>query len=194
MVVALRALLCARRPKAPVLSKWTKLCPAVDWYLPWIACGGGAIAAQLFRLAFSKIQRKDRNEGDETILDSVSFWKQLERSRVRRILEGAEDRQNNWSLLLLALVIEPVRLITYYFLRYARESALHSTSTFPCLIDLASPEFSVVWHAMQSLSSLLDGSSPRLILAWRFVGATSLQELGASELHGNVASLGLEVD
>ena len=28
----------------------------------------------------------------------------------------------------------------------------------------------------------------------RDVGATSLQELGASELHGNVASLGLEVD
>ena len=177
MSAEIKNTLCRRRPKKPLLQKWTKQGPVLDWYVLWELFAGFLRFIMLRAYGANDVVRAREDVVEELFdVDSIVAWKKLMGKAARRIREGIEDAEGKMALLILALVSEPLRLVTCKFLVYAREAGQFSPNFMPCVIDLASTGSSAVWHGMQYLSALVDGSSSRLVLLWRYAGASSLSD------------------
>ena len=78
------------------------------------------------------------------------------------------------AMIVLAIVLEPLRSVTCWFMAKAREATDECKS--PGVLDLLNPPYSCIVHARQYLASLLAGSSSRLILLWRHSGCNNVGE------------------
>ena len=68
------------------------------------------------------------------------------------------------DLTYLAIVIEPIRYITGWFVRRAREQ--EDVCCSPPVLDMVNPAFSPIQFALQYFGSLLTGQPGRLRLVW----------------------------
>ena len=132
MTQAIRGVLAARRPTLPVLSKWTKVGPCVDWYLLYVCCRGST--EHLFPAAFSAFQASHRPSEAEGVCDAFAIWQKLSGERVKKVVAGAKDRSYGASFVTLALAMEPVRHLTYFFLKVLQkgpDTSKHSAIPLP---------------------------------------------------------------
>ena len=74
---SIRKVIFAQRLKRPVCSKWTKLGPTVDWYVPFFCVGN--MASELLRLAFGKISRKPLDDKVPDLDDTFIAWDKTRR-------------------------------------------------------------------------------------------------------------------
>ena len=163
MASCISAVLLCRRPRTPVANKWTKLGPAVDWYALFVLIRG--FGAELFATAFAacpRPQAQGQGHEDEEGFSAQGEWKRLEGKRVTKSLARIGDRDFGFDMIVLMLSIGPIRFITSFFLKCCRERT--KAKHYPCMVDLASPATSPVFHVLQYLSCLLTGRSPRLVL------------------------------
>ena len=78
------------------------------------------------------------------------------------------------SLTTLCIVLEPLRHLTAWFIRRAREH--EDPGRVPPALDLLNHAYSPIVHAEQYLAGLLDGQARRLVLLWRAAGDSSLDQ------------------
>lgn len=91
-----------------------------------------------------------------------------------KYIGDGNNRDNMIAVVSLALVMEPLRTLTYYFLKHSRERV--RPNAIPALCNLVSGDRSIVLHCLQYLSAVVRGSSPRMVLLFRVAGHDSFAD------------------
>lgn len=163
-------------------KKWTKLGPVLDWIL------GASLAHSILPAAFGKLglgslqaaaggsnsSLAPANEYLDPALESDLTFSVMKGKRFKASLELLRDKERLATMWMFALAIEPLRYLSAWWLRRARETD-RSPSRIP-LFDMLLPECSPLQAARQYVATLLhsDGGDDRLVLLWRYFGFPSL--------------------
>lgn len=160
------------QPCVPTKGKWTKLGPVLDWHL--LAQGLMGVLQKCCQIAFGRLSVKlpqPESEGqghDQAYLVDVD-WHAVQGQRCAKLLVGLADPKMFVDILCLALVLEPLRWLTRWFLRRSsvqRRLRRQQQSKPGPICDLLWYPASPATRVLQYLSCLLDGSAPRLRLLW----------------------------
>ena len=171
------AVLLSRVPELPAMSKWTNVACCVDSFVGLILANN--VLEQLFTETFRKMRTPTRSasttEGGGDLADDGSFdWHKVAGRRLSRARGAATSRVWRVSLVTLAIVAEPLRTMTRFFMHCS--STTHRYCSRSHLVDLANPASSVIVIALQYLSTLLFSKHGRVELLLRAVGHNSLEE------------------
>ncbi len=174
MVNNLRKVMFKAMPNTPAINKWTALGPVLDFLL------FGCVVHMAFVSTFLKLAlgMKERDMGDVRGLD-MDFVKDMSFSAVAgnrfRTSRGFLSNPEHLSVIVMfALVLEPLRHMTSWFLRRCREV------DHPCRcpsMDFMNPEYSPVVTSLQYISKMLFVNADRLMILWRMDGCKSFEEL-----------------
>ena len=158
-------------PTRPAVNKWTKLGPCVDVLL------FGVLLHNILPAAFASLKvpvsQRKREDHDE----DADYWAEfdfiaLQGKRYAAALKMLQDAGAAVAMIVLAIVLEPLRSVTCWFMAKAREATDECKP--PGVLDLLNAPYSCIVHARQYLASLLSGSSSRLILLWRHSGCNNV--------------------
>ena len=154
-------------PETPAPGKWTKLWNVLIFIVFGFLCHEWLPCVVPKWLAELKIQSK-KTGSDETDLDpaltAVQEFAKITGKRATKTSEFTQslDQGLGIKLLLLAIVDEPLRFLTFQFLSFN-----DSANVDPTLLQLANPMRSPLVAATQYLTSLLFSDRGRLILLER---------------------------
>ena len=112
----------------------------------------------------SPVDIPDDQKLDHQFLEQIS-WRAVQGVRYKEFLKFA--REDVVRVCILVLVLEPVRLLTEYFLLAGSEKRNRRR---PMLFEFVNKHRSPCVVCLQYLSGLLAGASPRLQLLWRSAG------------------------
>ena len=175
MAFSAKAFLFKTVPSSPAANKWTKLGPSAD-FMTFALCPHRLLAG-----AFSKLKQPkeeatlqgDLNDLDPDLRKDVAF-SAIAGSRYKASKEFLGAEETPMLLMRLCLVLEPLRHLTGSWMKCA--SDVEDPCRPPRLMDMVNPAWSPIRHALQYLSTLLDGRTSRLVLLWRLAGCGSLNE------------------
>eukprot|EP00972_Heterocapsa_arctica_P038940 5736800-Heterocapsa_arctica.AAC.1 len=126
------------------------------------------ILSSIWDLAFGKVQVPvTMNEAEQSWVESVA-WKEVASKRISRAAKFVKDPCSPVDLLLVALVSEPLRWLTGYFLHLSSRRRRRSSWECPLLCSFTSPTRSPITRVLQYFSNLLLGLSSRLYLLLGF--------------------------
>lgn len=122
-----------RMPPEPVISKWTKLLPAMSWFMSTMVFG---LLHNIVRGSHAKFtypqtprtQQREETQGEqgttvvvrgEVDADDELTWHEVAGVRLRRTLlvSGCDD--SRFTIHLICIIVEPLRLLHMHFLRTA---------------------------------------------------------------------------
>jgi hypothetical protein len=160
--------------------------PCLD-YFALLHCMG--LLRPIMQTAFGALSttyaRSPQHSGSDIVvapdpsLQQELSWHQVQGVRMKRALGFVADPSAMLSLLLDALVEEPLRLLTAWFLKTTQRRK--DPCQWPALLDLCCPEFSPVTAIMQYMSGLLQRKAPRLDIMCQMLGCTELGHHGSEE-------------
>ena len=172
-------------PSAPVVTKWTKLGPCLDFFL---VAGIHATLGKLFNAVaagFSCLQglppaaTTDGGDGGDEGQPEKLNWHRLPGERLAR----SQQLTMHWEkhmLAMLCIFVEPLRHLHLYFLKLAHSQVNYDKR--PRVMDEISPAHSIVHQTLQYYSSLLAGHSSCLALLWPLCRCQSFGELLSESL------------
>ena len=175
MASSAKAFLFNTVPSSPAANKWTKLGPSAD-FMTFALCPHRLLAGAFSKLKEPKEEttlQGDLNDLDPDLCKDVAF-SAVAGSRYKASKEFLGAEETPTLLMRLCLVLEPLRHLTGWWMKCA--SDVEDPCRPPRLMDMVNPAWSPVRHALQYLSTLLDGKSSRLVLLWRLAGCGSLSE------------------
>ncbi|CAK0896531.1 unnamed protein product [Prorocentrum cordatum] len=114
----------------------------------------------------------DMNDMDEQFRKDVAFAAVCGK-RYKDSNDWLKDGATKITLVMLALMLEPLRYLTGFWMKAA--SDLEGPCRPPRLMDVVYPPFDPTLHALQYLGSMLSGNVSRLILVWRTAGCETFQ-------------------
>lgn len=161
-------------PCTPAASKWTKLGPCCDSIVL------GLWLHRVFVHILGALQLKQDQEtpevrdqqADEQYIHDIDYGA-LQGKRYKIALSFMRDRRSNETLIVLCLALEALRYLSSWLMRRARDA---ETSDGSAVLDMWFLEMSPLVFTAQYLATLLAGQNDRLMLLWRFSGASSLSE------------------
>ncbi len=103
----------------------------------------------------------EQGDHDEAYLQELA-WHEVAGKRLGRTMAFVENSETRTSVLIMAVVKEPMRLLTRAFLRCAK--VVQNPCAWPKLLDFTSPGHSPVWMALQYLAHLVSGPGRRVRL------------------------------
>ena len=115
---------------------------------------------------------------DYEMLKDIAF-SAVQGSRFEAARRYIDDPVTRPWLISLALVLEPLRILSSWFMRRAHDVELHHSCRHP-LCGIVYPGSSPVVAALQYLASMLHGQPRRLVLLWRSSGYASFAAWFAS--------------
>ena len=152
-----------RKPRPPAKNKWTLLAPVVDVFvIAWC-------------LGLTSIMGDGPHSAWRSYSSNRSVWHVVSGVYCKRCKEFIVP-ENLWLLLILALILEPSRFLTCWFLQHNRR---YRGMGHPGVHDLVYPSFSPLLIVRQYISSLLRGKARRLALITSRAGVASLPEWAA---------------
>ena len=97
----------------PEKGKWTKLGPCLDWRM---VSGIIGIFRKVFPIAFQRLGLKTVVGGDDDAYLIDVDWHAVMGSRVSKVRQGLADPMMFSCIIILAIVLEPIRWFTRWFL------------------------------------------------------------------------------
>lgn len=173
MDCAVRAVLFSSVPLTPAANKWTKLGPCCD------AVFGGMLLGRVYLHALVSLQiaqpeqKQGDNNADEDYIRDVDFGA-VQGKRYKVSVEFLSHKENNVGLAILSLLLEPLRFLTAWLMRRAKE--VYNPCCQSLVFDMWVEGLSPIVFASQYLATLLDGQNPRLMLLWRPAGFSSFHD------------------
>jgi hypothetical protein len=158
-------------PTTPVLSDWTKLGPALDFYM--VSEHQGILHALLTRAGWAMKFPQNRDPGPGKDAGEID-WQAIAGSRYRRSMLCLQSQEERFHRTLLALVMEPLRHLHSSYLKYAHAAA--DDESWPKLLNEVWPRASISVAAQQYFSTMLEGTCPRFRLVWQLTGCSSFQQ------------------
>ena len=148
--VAVKATVFPQVPATPAVNKWTKLAPVCDLLILGLLMHG------IFPRVFATLQVASSGAAadidmsmDFDMIRDV-FFSAVAGSRFKAALRFLSDPATCPALVTLGLVLEPLRVITSWFMRRAREVELYHSCKCP-LMDVLHKPTSVIYAALQYL-------------------------------------------
>ena len=166
----LSSLLFRLAPTLPSKAKWTRLGPCLDWHL-LCQCVFGNVLKKLFPLAFgSMLVRIFASLGseDQSYAQDVK-WEHVAGVRLAAAKAGLARKENVVSIVIMSIFDEPVRWLTRWFMARSSHQRRHKSrerGKAPPLCSLAWDVASPATRVLQYLSSVMEGTAPRLKLLW----------------------------
>lgn len=155
LVEGMRSFVLNRIPSPPVASKWTKLVPALNAILIGVLL---RCWAPVWKLAFSALTmatgpqaEADGEEDPEDGGQEVNY-QALAGRRYKKAMTMLQDKEKSIALIILAICLEPVRLLTEFFIRCS--SDVRDNEAHPPLMTLLLPDASPLTRVMQYLAYL----------------------------------------
>ena len=111
------------------------------------------------------------NDDEQQYVTDVDFGS-VQGKRYLKALEMLMDPDCRFSLVLLSLVLEPLRTVTSWLMRRAKEA--QGEHARPRTLDFFCESRSYVTFSLQYLASLLAGANDRWILVYKTFGCDSL--------------------
>lgn len=170
---AILGVLLREVPLTPACSKWTKLGPCVDSVMCCLVVHG------LFQRLFESLNVDEEQRTAEDPLEDTVYLQDVAYGSVqgKRFMAGRDMLrclESRVSLIMLALVLEPLRLLSSWLMRRARE--VHEPGVPPKSFDMWLPRRSPVCAVLQYLATLLWGRNDRLMFFWRSMECPSLHD------------------
>ena len=164
------------KPCVPVLSRWTKVGPCLDFWIGGMIQG---VMRDLLEVATRALSFEGgREPGDEDAAEEdgegrvdfrVVAGKRL--ATCKRMLHSSSSAAR---LLLLAVLMEPLRHLHVYFLTVSGVDPDHRPAA---ICDLLDPAKSILTATLQWYSVLLHNSDDRMRLIWQLGGFNTQAEL-----------------
>ena len=171
----IRKLHFCRKPGEPILAKWTKVGPALDWYL--LAVLTNDLLSQAVKVAFADISTKEAEASgiidEDAKFSEAGSWPVVRGVRLIRFRRITDDRP---PLIILCICLEPIRYLTEHFIQCASEMRNKMT---PGVFKFVNPRRSPVNVALNYIQDVLqgiDGASSRLVLMYRGRGFQSFED------------------
>ena len=117
-------------PTIPTKGKWTKVAPCTGYFLAALA--PNKFLWHVLVKGLAKIKTKFTNAADE---DQYLEWHQVAGRRFLSAKENLGSADFMVGLVTLAIILEPVRFLTAYFLRRAKQ--VFDPCRWPGVCDLA---------------------------------------------------------
>ena len=170
-------------PATPALNKWTKLGPCCDvvlfgmlWHQGFLnAFGRLALGDLRAHAAAAAAAGADAGEPVDTqYLNDLSF-SAVQGRRYNMSASMLRDAASVVALTVLSLVLEPLRFVSSWLMRRAREN--EDPRALPPILDMWFSPRSPICIASQYLATMLmTPSTPRLMFLWRPAACSSAQE------------------
>lgn len=146
-------------PTVPSSSKWTRLPPCIDFHIVanhynLLSCAANEACHGIDYLMYP--EKYSCSHDDPWKGDAGNRYK-----RQRQLL-GCDAR--GLAMRCLAIVLEPIRMITHMFMSYGRSKGQYRR--YPPIMDLIWPRKSIIVMALQYLTTLLHFEGSRLALVW----------------------------
>ena len=177
LAAAIDECMLARCPVQPSTGKWTQLGLCLDW---WVLALTANVFTHLFGFAMRKEFKDDSEElsiaGEGFLLDYS--WKEVAGKRKKKTQDSLSDQSFRLKVLLMAILLEPGRRLTTYYLSASHDDLYEMRTKCPPLVDLLNPSTSLAHHCLQYWSTLLGDprACPRLLLAMQQRGCASFTE------------------
>ena len=176
VVAVMMQTLLLKAPATPAVNKWSKLGPCVDVLI------FGLVVHNVFGRAFEMLslsgvdlRAKVHDDADvDADYQAAADFNALQGTRFNAAMSMLRDRAAQVAMICLAIVLEPLRAVTAWFMRRAQQ--VSDPCARPPILDLLNLSHSCIMHARQYLSSVIAGKSTRLILVWRHCQCGSLSE------------------
>lgn len=168
---ALRQTLFRKMPPTPAINKWTQLAPVCDMLV------FGAMIHNIFAKTLFGLDSPMAGEIDSTIdFDMIKdkLFSAVSGSKFRASKDFLQHAHTRPALVTFSLILEPLRVLTSWWMRRARGVEVHSGQQ--PLMDILCPSTPVLTVTLQYLSSLLHGQPERLLMLWRPSGAASFED------------------
>ena len=151
------------KPSVPAVNKWSKVGPLLDFAIPLVAIHRllHKILLRLQVRVAADIEQLDDTELDP-ILKSEGDFSRLQGVRYKASLAFFGDRATPDILMHLGLCLEPMRMLTAWWMRRAR-----TVDYGERMLDAIYAPYSPIASSLQYLASMLRGDSGRLVLVWR---------------------------
>jgi hypothetical protein len=176
MAKAIVGLVFRAMPTVPVKSKWTKTGPCVDFFMNAISTCD--ILVTLWPIAFSRLRVRLVISSDDQAYVEEMNWHAVQSTRARAAGEMIAEPTSGPTLIIFALVMEPARWLTGWFLKHCSPITKARENHYSCppLMDYVDPMRSPITKVLQLYSSMLRGTAPRLRLLWMRQGYTSFTD------------------
>jgi hypothetical protein len=169
--LAVKDALMSRRPAVPMLNKWSRVAPVLDWVLP-LLCLNGLLPKLLENMSVPAVPKQSANPNREDLdgdLAAQLNFAVLRGIRYRTSCKFFADAVTLPTLLMVAFCLEPLRFLTAFWMRRSREG---DDPTRIALLDVVNERFSPVVGALQYISTMLFAQNDRLSLLWRRFATT----------------------
>lgn len=168
LALAVKDALMSRRPAVPMLNKWSRVAPVIDWVLP-LLCLNGLLTKLLENMAVPmQSAAPDREDLDGGLASELNFAV-LRGIRYRTSCKFFADDATLPILLMVGFCLEPLRFLTAFWMRRSRQG---DDPTRIALLDVVNERFSPVVGALQYISTMLFAQNDRLSLLWRRFATT----------------------
>lgn len=185
----LRDLVLRRVPSPPVASKWTKLSPALNAIVFGVLI---RLWPTLWPTAYSALSCARRSSGateqDQDDAQGALDFQALNGARFKKASEFVNNRESCIGVIILAICLEPVRMLTDFFIHCSSDARPHDEP--PPVMTLLNPRKSPLVVALQYLASLYFssmGEDSRLWLLTAWLGFDSAMAHSSGSLGGGAA-------
>ena len=177
LAYAIDDVVLSRCPVQPSMGKWTQLGECLDWFMLSMA---GSLFPNLFQHAM-RGTLKDDSEALEGAAEGFMLdcsWHAVAGTRKRKTEANLQDPDFRARVLLLAVLIEPARRLTSFYMKTSGADLQEEQDEWPPLIDLLNPKASLIHQCLQYWSTMLGApcDCKRLILVWKHRGCGSYKD------------------
>ena len=146
-------------PVVPSASKWTRLCPSIDFHILANHYDVLSRATNEACHGIDYLMNPEKYSGSDD-----DPWKGNAGNRYKRQRQLLGCDARGLAMRCLAIVLEPIRMITHMFMSYGRSKGQYRR--YPPIMDLIWPRTSIIVMALQYLTTLLHFEGSRLALVW----------------------------
>lgn len=179
---ALMDLFLSCMPSIPTPNKWTTLFGPLDFVLS--GCIVHAWLREVFSIAFTDMVFAEFDHctevADPKLIEALSFHA-VNGKRHDMSLAFLQSSDAAWAIILLSIILEPNRVLTWYWLSCLNKSLKQGQR--PPLYCILDPRTSVLVHVLQHFASLLmngEGTG-RLHMVWANTGYVTFSDFCQNE-------------
>ena len=175
MIKVITSVVLGCLPGIPSAGKWTRLGRPLDTFLCATTIHG--CLGHLFALAYETLQYEEA-EGNDPEGPEADHWHQVAGTRLKRSKELVASFDHLFAGMLMAVVLEPIRMLTRVFMKHAVGFRRHRRRKewdefIPDTCNFGTPEYSLLVACQQHMSTRLHTAEGRVRLLWGLGGEES---------------------
>ena len=173
VATAVQDLCWSRKFVSPSCSKWTRSGPFLDQMLLVCMCGN---LRHISRLGLMPLEFTEKVQSVYGEMDSTHIWNQVNGRYKKRFDSIVNDTDRLMSLMINVVVLEPDRLLSLLYMKFAHGAPRVNSGQEPPITILTNPRCSPIRQCLSYHAGLLQLKSGRLVILAVLRGCRSVVE------------------